>query len=1295
MLPRRIGLAFSFILGLMAGPAIAASTINTAVPAENSPLQSAPIRANFTNAANDINNILSGYAGTTAPVNPTRFQTWVNTSFVPYRVEIYDGSTWLVQGAVNTSTHAWTLPSQTLTGTTIITGAVTLVGTTLTGGTFVSPALTTPTATTVSTGDNSTAVATTAWVKLQGYGNGAVSSVFGRTGAVVAATNDYSFSQISGTATPGQLPIGNGLVSSGGNLNVTGAAGQILAGATPALTSNPALGTSSVAGSLTIWDGASNSSVTLQGIAISSAYNFNYPNDAGAAGKFLTSQGGGSTAMTWSDPLAAIAANSVLGNATGGSAVPTALSMPSCSGATNALIWTASTGFGCNSIAAGGGSVNAGTAAQLGYYATSGNVISGTAGLAYVAGTPDTLTLGGSNGGNLVLGASGKAGTLAMGNATSGTLTLQPATGALGTNVITVPNATDTVALLAASQTLSNKIFVAPVLGAATATSINKVAITAPASSATLAIADGKTLTISNSVTVTATDGSTLAFGAGGTVTYTSNNLSVFASTTSAQLAGVISDETGTGPLVFSNNAVLVAPALGTPASGVATNLTGTAAGLTAGTVTTNANLSGPINSVGNLTSVNAQTGTGSVFVMQASPLITTPTISSGGVTFTGGSSGSTTLIAAAAASGTLTLPAATDTLVGKTTTDTLTNKTFDTAGSGNVFRINGTAISAVTGTASVVLSSGPTISSPTFSGTVAGAGTIPLTVLATQAANTVVGNATSGAASPTALAMPSCSGATSALTWTTSTGFGCNSISAGTGTVNSGTSGQLTYYAATGTTVSGTTSISVAGSGQLTVGDSSNFGRLGIVSQGSGTPTIIIANLTATSGYNFLLPSTVGSAGQPLLSAAGSDMTWGATSGSGAFVLVGSPSLTGTVTGSATYASVTLSNPTLTNTTTLPGSGSITSTAITPPGVLATLGPDTGLFGTAGLRLRATGTNAQPAVTVMPNGSATVASLRLYNADDATGTNVGYFTIGISGAAVSLNGGVSGSGVTPTQLATNLPLSVDGNRTVVSATAAVLDDFKVPNNTTTITGNTGSPITRLSKVSLYRPTLTDSSAVTVTDASTLYIENAPAASGSVTLTNTWALLVGSGSTKLQATTTGNLTIGAGSAITSSGAGGALGSNAFTSTAYAPLASPTFTGTVTGPDSGTWTSSGIRGVAQVRIGTSTLTSPFVLNTATNNNLRMRTAGGTTNYIENIADDGSTYEPLGLEASQLVIGDNTGGAGTIKFGSAAMFSANGAVVTVLGSIGPTGAHTTVQSWLTIQNGAGTTLYIPAF
>ena len=85
---------------------------------------------------------------------------------------------------------------------------------------------------------------------------------------------------------------------------------------------------------------------------------------------------------------------------------------------------------------------------------------------------------------------------------------------------------------------------------------------------------------------------------------YTTDNLSALAATTSAQLAGVISDETGSGALVFATSPTLVTPALGTPASGVLTNCTGTASGLTAGTVTTNANLTGDVTSVGNATTL-------------------------------------------------------------------------------------------------------------------------------------------------------------------------------------------------------------------------------------------------------------------------------------------------------------------------------------------------------------------------------------------------------------------------------------------------------------------------------------------------------------------------------------------------------------------------------------------------------------------------------------------------------------------------------------------------------------------
>ena len=90
--------------------------------------------------------------------------------------------------------------------------------------------------------------------------------------------------------------------------------------------------------------------------------------------------------------------------------------------------------------------------------------------------------------------------------------------------------------------------------------------------------------------------------------------------------------------------------------------------------------------------------------------------------------------------------------------------------------------------------------------------------------------------------------------------------------------------------------------------------------------------------------------------------------------------------------------------------------------------------------------------------------------------------------------------------------------RTITSATAATLRDLYVQAATTTITGNTGSPITSLSKVYFGQPTLTDASAVTVTDAATLYIDNAPAAAGSVTITNAWAIQVAAGNVKFAGT---------------------------------------------------------------------------------------------------------------------------------------------------------------------------------
>lgn len=108
------------------------------------------------------------------------------------------------------------------------------------------------------------------------------------------------------------------------------------------------------------------------------------------------------------------------------------------------------------SISSGSGS---GTVTTTGSPASS--YLAGFSGTTSITGTANaTLTAGA-----LTLGVSGTAGSVKMGNATSGTLQLQPATGALGTVTVSIPAATDTLVNLAGTQSLSNKSFVAPALG--------------------------------------------------------------------------------------------------------------------------------------------------------------------------------------------------------------------------------------------------------------------------------------------------------------------------------------------------------------------------------------------------------------------------------------------------------------------------------------------------------------------------------------------------------------------------------------------------------------------------------------------------------------------------------------------------------------------------------------------------------------------------------------------------------------------------------------------------------------
>lgn len=180
--------------------------------------------------------------------------------------------------------------------------------------------------------------------------------------------------------------------------------------------------------------------------------------------------------------------------------------------------------------------------------------------------------------------------------------------------------------------------------------------------------------------------------------------------------------------------------------------------------------------------------------------LIPNPSSGNGSLQFNGHTSGNTIVTVGDTTSGVLNLPAATDTLIGKATTDTLTNKSYDTAGTGNVLKINGTTVSAVTGTGPVVLGTAPTI-------TLANGTGLPV--------STGISGLGTGVA--TFLATPSSADLAAALTDETGTGKAAfatsptfttsiimNGTSSGTTTVQAGSaaSGTLTLPSATDTLI-------------------------------------------------------------------------------------------------------------------------------------------------------------------------------------------------------------------------------------------------------------------------------------------------------------------------------------------------------------------------------------------------------------------------------------------------------------------------------------------------------------
>ena len=149
----------------------------------------------------------------------------------------------------------------------------------------------------------------------------------------------------------------------------------------------------------------------------------------------------------------------------------------------------------------------------------------------------------GANVTTIVSGVTGQTGTPNLVFSNSPTIATPVITGNLTIQGVATTGATGTQKMVFDN----GPTLITPTLGVASATTINKVAITAPANAATITIANNKTLTVNNTLTFTGTDTSSVNFGSGGTVVYLGSPIN-------NQSSGYVLDLTDQNKTIYTNS---------------------------------------------------------------------------------------------------------------------------------------------------------------------------------------------------------------------------------------------------------------------------------------------------------------------------------------------------------------------------------------------------------------------------------------------------------------------------------------------------------------------------------------------------------------------------------------------------------------------------------------------------------------------------------------------------------------------------------------------------------------------